>query len=387
VPGILEGLRVVELSQLIAAPLCGLMLGDWGAEVVKVEPPEGDYTRSLPPWLPSGESAYHQMLNRGKHSVVLDLRDPASARDVEALVDDADVVVESLGEAVRHLGVDPAAAQRRNPRLVWCSVTGMGAGAGGRAIDPTLQASMGMMALTGQPDGPPTRLPVPLIDFMTAMYASQSVLAALLAIERGAPGAFLDCAMLDAAATLTSSSGVMALSGQETLRRMGSQNLWYVPADNFQAADGAWVQLMAISERHWRGVAEALGHPEWIEAPGFASNADRVANRDGVHAAIAEVIRTRSASEWETLVTRAGGFCRRVAEIEEAWADPALVARGLAQRLPGASDDTQLLPTVSLARDPLAGPPRMTPAPRLGEHTSEVLGAARRRAAGEVAPR
>lgn len=371
--GILDGLRVVEFSQLIAAPLCGLSLADWGAEVIKVETPDGDYTRTLPPRMASGESAYYQMLNRGKQSIALDLRAPGARDVVRRLVDTADVVVESLGEAARHLGITPEEVRGRNPRLVWCSITGLGRDAGGRAIDPTLQASMGMMALTGQPDGPPTRLPVPLIDFMTGMYAAQSVLAALFAVQRGGDGAVLDCAMLDAAATLTSSSGVFALGGDTPLRRMGSQNLWYVPADNFRAADGEWVQVMAISEHHWRVLAEALGHPEWVGAPGFRNNDERVANRLAVHRAIGEVIATAPAERWATAITTAGGFCQRIVEIEEAWSAPVLAARGLVAPLVADDGSTSApIPRVSLARTPGAARAAYRRAPRLGEHTDQI---------------
>lgn len=371
--GILDGLRVVEFSQLIAAPLCGLSLADWGAEVIKVETPDGDYTRTLPPRLASGESAYYQMLNRGKRSIALDLRSASAGNVVRRLVDAADVVVESLGEAVRHLGTSPEEARERNPRLVWCSISGLGRAAGGRAIDPTLQAAMGMMALTGQPDGPPTRLPVPLIDFMTGMYAAQSVLAALFAVQRGGDGAVLDCAMLDAAATLASSSGVYALAGDQPLRRMGSQNLWYVPADNFRAADGEWVQVMAISEHHWRVLARALGHPEWIDAPGFRDNDERVANRDAVHRAVGDAIARATAEHWSRVVTAAGGFCQRIVEIEEAWAAPVLADRGLVAPLEDEDGAVSTsIPRVSLARIPGQAPSPYRRAPRLGEHSRAI---------------
>jgi crotonobetainyl-CoA:carnitine CoA-transferase CaiB-like acyl-CoA transferase len=380
VPGILEGVRVVELSRLIAAPLCGLSLLDWGAEVVKVEPPEGDYTRSLAPPLPSGESAYFQMLNRGKRGVVLDLRHADGREAARRLIHAADVVVESLGEGAAGLGVGYEKARARNPRLVWCSITGYGHGQGGRAIDPNLQASMGMMALTGEPDGAPMRLPVPLIDFTTGMYATQSVLAALLAVARGGEGAFLDCAMVDAAATLTSSSGVFALGGAEPLRRMGTENLWYVPAGNFRAADGEYVQVMAINEHHWRVLARTLGHPEWIGAPGFDGNDARVANRAAVHAAIAAAGAGGApgagagapAAYWADAITAAGGFGQRILEIEEAWADPRLAERGLVAPLVIDGVASMPLPTVSLAR-PGPGPAApVAAAPQLGEHSRAV---------------
>jgi crotonobetainyl-CoA:carnitine CoA-transferase CaiB-like acyl-CoA transferase len=364
--GVLEGVRVVELSQLIAAPLCGLTLADYGAEVIKVEPAGGEYTRTLEPILPSGESAYFHMLNRGKRSLALDFGAAGARELVARLIDGADVVVESLGAgAAAFAGYDDAAA--RNPRLVWCSITGTGWGEDGRAIDPTLQASMGMMALTGDPDGPPMRLPVPLVDFLTGVYAVQSILAALLAMQRTGRGAHLDCAMVDAAATLASSVGVYALNGERPIRRLGTQNMWYVPAANFPAADGRWVQLMAFGEHHWRVLSEVLGHPEWIDR--YPSNAARVARREEVHVAIAAVIATDTAEHWAEQITAAGAFCQRIREIEEAWADPLLTARGLRVDLDTARDPPFPVPTASLARDASRN---LRPGPRLGEHSREI---------------
>ena len=221
----LEGLRVVEFSRLIAAPFCGLTLADLGADVVKVESPAGDDTRTFPPVAPGGESAYFHALNRGKRGVVVDLDDADGLQTARRLVERADVVVENLGAAASRLGFGYEEASGANERLVWCSITGLGAGRGGRALDPTLQASMGLMALTGEPEGPPLRVPVPLIDLMTGMYASQSVLTALWHAERSGKGAFLDCALVDSAATLTSLTALLALCGAEAPRRLGSESL------------------------------------------------------------------------------------------------------------------------------------------------------------------
>jgi crotonobetainyl-CoA:carnitine CoA-transferase CaiB-like acyl-CoA transferase len=369
--GVLDGLRVLEFSQLIAAPLCGLTLLDYGAEVIKVEPPAGEYTRTLEPLLPSGESAYFHMLNRGKRGVVLDLQAPGGTELAARLIDSADVVVESLGGAFG----DPEAALARNPQLIWCSISGTGRDHGGRAIDPTLQAAMGMMALTGEPGRAPMRLPVPLIDFLTGVYAVQSILAARLAVERGGAGAILDCAMVDAAATLSSSVGVHALNTPEPLRRMGTENAWYVPAANFEASDGQWVQVMAISERHWRALAGVLG----LELDHDA--AARLEHRAEVHGAIASAIQRAPAQHWADAITAAGGFCQRIREIEEAWADPLLAARGLratvgAGRAGGvgaacgaaAAGGTPFpVPVVSLARTAGRTGEMLPPGPALGQ--------------------
>lgn len=367
--GVLDGVRVVELSHLIAAPLCGLTLGDMGAEVIKVEPPEGDYTRTLEPEVAPGVSAYYQMLNRGKRGVSVDLRRDADRELARSLIESAKIVIESLGGAASALGIDYEQASSRNRDLIWCSITGHGKGQGGRAIDPTLQASMGMMALNGEPDRPPMRLPVPLVDLMTAGYATQSVLAALLAVRDGRGGALLDCGMIDAAAVLASSVGVHALNGSQPLRRMGTENPWYVPAANFEAGDGEHVQVMAVTEQHWRALCEALGRPEWLEDPRFAGNEARVAHREAVHELIAEAVRGGTAAHWEAEVTRAGGFCQRIREIEEAWADPLLAERGLVTEIDGGELGSFPVPVASLAD---RGPRTRQRAPLLGEDTRAV---------------
>jgi crotonobetainyl-CoA:carnitine CoA-transferase CaiB-like acyl-CoA transferase len=367
--GLLDGVRVVEFSHLIAAPLCGLTLQDMGAEVVKVEPPEGDYTRTLEPIVAPGVSGYFQMLNRGKRGVSVDLREEGGRELARRLIDAADVVVESLGEGRSALGIDYEEASSRNEQLIWCSISGYGRGQAGRAIDPTLQASMGMMALTGEPDRPPMRLPVPLVDFMTGMYAISSVLAAMLRVRSGGSGALLDCGMVDSAAVLASSVGVHAVNGS-ALRRMGTQNPWYVPAANFEASDGQWVQVMAVTEQHWRALCEALGHPEWLEDSRFAGNEERVAHREAVHSALADVIRTDTAGHWEQAVIAAGGFCQRIREIEEAWSDPLLAERGLVTEIDGEELGALKVPVASLAD---RGTKTLRPrAPRLGEHTEEL---------------
>ncbi|HEX8075446.1 MAG TPA: CoA transferase [Thermoleophilaceae bacterium] len=369
--GLLDGLRVVEFSRLIAAPFCGLTLSDLGADVVKVESPGGDDARSFPPLLANGSSAYFHALNRGKRGAVLDLSDAAARETARRLVARADVVVENLGESTARLGFGYEDVSEPNPRLVWCSITGLGAREGGRAVDPSLQASMGLMALTGEPDRPPLRVPVPLIDLMTGMYAAQSVLTALWRAERTGRGAFLDCALVDSAATLTSLTALLALCGADKPRRLGSESHLVVPSAVYATADDRFVQVVAVNERHWEALCAALDRPEWLDDDRCADNAARVANRRLVNERIGEAIATGTARDWVERITRAGGLCERVREIEEAWADPLLAARGLVGRPADWAYGDLSLPLVSLARG--ADPHALALGPALGEHTEAVL--------------
>jgi crotonobetainyl-CoA:carnitine CoA-transferase CaiB-like acyl-CoA transferase len=368
---LLRDVRVVEFSRLIAAPFCGLTLADLGADVVKVEPPGGDETRRFPPFLAPGESGFFHALNRGKRGVVLQLSDARGAETARRLIERADVVVENLGESTDRLGIDYARVSAANPKLVWCSITGLGAGEGRRAIDPSLQADMGLMALTGEAGRPPVRIPVPLVDFMTGMYATQQVITALWRAERHGKGELLDCALVDAAATLGSTVGLLALGGFVTPRRLGSESYLVVPSAVFEAADGEHVQVIALTERHWQALSTALGHPEWQEDPRCADNAARLAHRELVHSRIADAIATGSADHWAHSINEAGGMAQRVREIEDAWADPRIERRGLLGRLDAPGLDGFPLPVVSLART--ADPFALARGPALGEHSEAVM--------------
>jgi crotonobetainyl-CoA:carnitine CoA-transferase CaiB-like acyl-CoA transferase len=355
---VLDGVRVVEFATLVAGPFCGLTLADLGADVVKVEPGRGDDSRGFPPFAADGESAYFHALNRGKRSVV------AEGEDVRRIVEAADVVIDNLGGVRVDFGPGDMPE-----RLVWCSITGHGVGRGGRAMDPSLQATMGLMEVTGERDGPPLRVPVPLIDFMTGMYAAQSVLAALWQVEQTGRGAQLDCVLLDSAATLTSMLALFTLSGDFEPGRIGSESYVRVPSAVFEASDGAHVQVVALHDRHWRAISAALERPDWLEDPRCATDDARFANRTLVHDRMAEVIASAPADDWVERINGAGGMCERLRGIGEAWRDPLLAERGLVGELDGGPFDFPL-PVVSLAR-----PGKLVPGPSLGQHTDEVLGA------------
>jgi crotonobetainyl-CoA:carnitine CoA-transferase CaiB-like acyl-CoA transferase len=370
---LLDGVRVVEFSQLIAAPFCGLTLLDLGAEVVKVEAPTGDPMRGFPPYLDDGQSGLFRILNRGKRSVTVDLGSRAGCDLAGRLIARADVVVENLGDARELLGVSFEQAAAENPALIWCAITGWGAGVPGRSIDPSLQSALGMISITGEDRGAPMRIPVPLVDFMTGMYAVQSILVALWRVRQGGRGGFLDCAMADSATTLMSTSALLALGGHFEPRRLGSESPLVVPSGVFTAGDGGELQIICVTERHWRALCDALGHPEWKNDPACADNDARLANRRLVRDRIQSVVATGTAQSWAGRISAGGAIAELVRGIEEAWADERLVARGLVGDAAPSPAWARRMPLVSLAGAGAAGTRDLAPAPALGADTDAVL--------------
>ncbi len=366
---LLQGVRVVEFSQLIAAPFCGLTLLDLGAQVIKAEPRGGDAMRHFPPYLEDGQGAQFRALNRGKRSVVADLATVDGRELAARLVASADVVLENLGDARSGLGVTFEEAAASRPQLIWCSITGWGADAPGRSIDPSLQAAMGLISISGEEDGGPVRIPVPLVDFMTGMYAVQSILVALWRVKLGGEGAFLDCAMVDATATLVSTSALLAAGGRFSPRRLGSESPLVVPSGVFIASDGLEVQIVCVTERHWRGLCAALDRPEWIEDPLSADNSARLANRKLMRERLAAVIATDTAASWVQRISSRGAICEHVRDIEDAWSDERLIARGLVADAGTGPAWAARLPLISLARGQRDGGQR---APELGADTEAV---------------
>jgi crotonobetainyl-CoA:carnitine CoA-transferase CaiB-like acyl-CoA transferase len=202
------------------------------------------------------------------------------------------------------------------------------------------------------------------------MYGAQRVLAALWQVERGGVGAYLDCAMLDAAATLTGPVALRALGGLP-VGRIGSESHLLVTSAGFEASDGVYLQVIALTEEHWRAICNALGHPEWIDDPRSADNAARLANRQLVHGWMREVIATGPSDRWVEAITEAGAICVKVRNVDEAWSDPRLVQRGLLGKLAGDGLDSFAVPVMSLARS--ADSAALSPGPRLGEHSAQIL--------------
>ena len=372
----LAGLKVLDLSRILAGPYCTQLLADLGAEVIKLEPPHGDDTRHWGPPFREGESAYYLSVNRGKKSVAVNLKDPRGQRLAQALAKWADVLVENFktGDLARY-GLDYASLQPLNPRLIYASITGFGH-TGPRAKEPgydvALQGISGIMSITGEADGPPVKVGVAWIDILTGLHAAVAILAALHERERSGEGQQLDLALFDTAlASLANQAQRYLLTG-EVPQRLGSAHPQIVPYQAFKAQDG-YLILAAGNDAQFRRACEVLGLDELAGDPRFASNAGRVEHRDELVSALAARFITQPRAVWLERLTAAQVPVTPVNDIAEAFADPQVEARGMRWQLPHPLLGTLTMPASplkALSRTPLK--PTSAP-PLLGEHSEEVL--------------
>lgn len=383
--GMLQGVRVLDLSRVLAGPYCTQLLADLGADVVKVESPKGDDTRTWgPPWL-GDVSGYYLSVNRGKRCLAVDLKDPRGAELVRRLAAGADLVVENfkVGDLTR-FGLDYEAVATANPRAVYVSITGFGQ-TGPRANEPgydaALQALTGVMAMTGEEGRPPVKLPVAYIDVLTGLHAAVGALAALRRAAATGQGARLDVSLFDVAlaSAVNQAQGVL-LTG-EAPRRLGSGHPSIVPYQSFEAADGALV-LAVGNDGQFSRLCGVLGVPAMAADERYATNAARVAHRDEVVGAVARLVAGWKRDDLVAACTAAGVPATPVLTLPEAFADPQAAARGSVVR--GTQADGSPVPMVAsplwfahglggadLGLRPQEGEAPVPPA--VGEHSFEVL--------------
>lgn len=386
--GPLEGVRVLDLTRVLAGPLAGQILADLGCDVVKVERPgEGDDTRGWgPPFArdaagrETGESAYFQSVNRGKRSVSIDLAVPEGAALVRRLAGVADVLIQNFrpGVLARH-GLDHATLAAAHPRLVYCSISGFGQ-TGPRArepgYDPIAQALGGMMSVTGPApgadgDSEPVRCGVAVIDVLTGVYTALAVSAALHHRRDTGLGQHIDIGLLDVQLASLVNIAQSYLSAGVVGGRMGSAHPSVVPSQVFRATDG-WMMVSAANDLQFRRLCEAAGRPELPADARFATNEARVRHRDVVVPVIAAIFAGRAVAEWVAVLNGAGVSCAPINDVAQAFAEPQVRARGTRIELPDPD-----LGTVAMVASPLrfsASPVEYhRPPPRLGAHTGEVL--------------
>ncbi|MCS7217540.1 MAG: CoA transferase [Thermus sp.] len=370
----LAGLKVLDLSRVLAGPLCTMILADLGAEVVKVEPPWGDETRGWGPPFVAGESAYFLSVNRGKKSLALDLKAKEGQEAVRRLAARADVLVENFktGDLARY-GLDYGSLKALNPRLVYLSLTGFGQ-TGPRAKEPgydaALQGYTGIMSVTGEPHGPPMKVGVAWIDVMTGMMGAVAVLAALWERERSGLGQHVDLSLFDVGLFALVNLGESYLLTGRPPARLGNAHAQIVPYGAFPAADG-WLVLAVGNDEQFARLCGALGLGELAER--FPTNASRVEHREAVVEALSQVLRTRPRAYWLEKFQGIGVPAAPVNDLKEAFQDPQAQAREAVWTLPHpllGSLPTLANPLRFLSRTPAS--PSLPP-PLLGEHTEEVL--------------
>ena len=380
----LSGIRVLDLSRVLAGPWCTQLLADLGAEVIKVERPgAGDDTRHWgPPWHEHGDekvAAYVLAANRGKKSAAIDFARPEGAALVRQLAAQADVVVENFKVGgLAKFGLDAANLRAANPRLVYASITGFGQDgpyADRAGYDYIIQAMGGMMSITGLPDGEPgagpMRAGVAIVDLFTGLYASNAILAALLQRAASGEGSTIDLSLFETQLAMLANQASNALvSGRDPVRQ-GNSHPNIVPYQPFAASDQPIV-IAVGNDRQFGRLAEILGAPEWAADERFATNSARVANRTELVALIAERIAERTAADWLAALEAAGIPAGPINRIGQALADPQAQYRQVVRELgPG-----------RLGAVPTVGSPLRfdgeradadLPPPALGEHTAEVL--------------
>jgi crotonobetainyl-CoA:carnitine CoA-transferase CaiB-like acyl-CoA transferase len=384
-PGSLEGIRILDLSRILAGPSCTQLLADLGAEVIKIERPgAGDDTRKWgPPFLRDAdgselaESAYYACANRNKRSMAVDLTAPAGQEVIHALLEHADVLVENfkVGDLARH-GLSYEQLRARYPRLVYCSITGFGQTgpyASRPGYDFLAQGMGGIMSLTGVPDGEPQKVAVGITDLMTGMYAAVGILAALRHRDNTGEGQQIDVSLLDTQVAWLANAGTHYLTSGEAPARLGNGHPNIVPYEVFPASDGYFILAVGNDAQYERFCALA-GVPELATDERYATNRMRVANRLDLIPKLKAVTALKPRTHWISELEKLGIPCGPINTIPEVFNDPQVLSRGMRLSMPASEFADG---KVDLIGNPLhmsrTAPSYRRPPPRLGEHTDDIL--------------
>ncbi len=379
----LNDIRILDITRALAGPYCTMMLGDLGADVIKVERPGiGDETRGWgPPFVGKpygnypGESAYFIAANRNKRSVTVNIQSKEGQEIIRKLAAISDVLVENYRTGdLDKLGLGYADMHRLYPKLIYCSVSGYGRTgpyADRPGYDAVIQGEGGLMSITGPVEGPPSRVGIPITDITSGMFAATAILAALRARDLTGKGQHVDISLFDASIALLTNVASNYLVGGNPPRRLGNAHPNLVPYDAFRARDG-WFMLGIANDKQWEQLCDVLSCPEWKTDSRFAANRDRVTNRETLTAELNRIFSERSVDDWLADLVKAGLPCGRINSIPEVFAHPQAQARNMTLEAEHASAGT-----VKLSGFPYkfsATPPGIQkPPPMLGQHTEEVL--------------
>ncbi|OHZ04330.1 CaiB/BaiF CoA-transferase family protein [Salinicola sp. MIT1003] len=389
----LAGLKVLDLSRVLAGPWCTQQLADLGAEVVKIERPgQGDDTRAWgPPWLEDAEteslagtgqqtkaSAYFLSANRGKRSVAIDLSTAEGQELVRRLATKADVVIENFKVGgLAAYGLDYASLKRLKPELVYCSITGFGQDgpyAGRAGYDFLIQGMGGLMSLTGEPDdlgGEPMKVGVAITDIFTGLYAANAILAALRRRDATGEGGYIDMALLDVQVGVLANQALNYLTSGQTPQRMGNTHPNIVPYQAFAASDGHLIVTVG-NDTQFRHLCEALDESEWAADPRFATNAQRVAHRELLVERLSERLIARPRDEWLALLEAHGVPCGPINTLDQVFDDPQVCHREMVVERTMSDGHRARLVANPITLDGQRMASSLSP-PRLGEHTESVL--------------
>ena len=379
----LEGIRVLDLTRAMAGPFCTMMLGDLGADVVKVERPGGgDESRGWgPPFVGEpygpypGESAYFLSANRNKRSITVNLKSQEGVKILHQLAARSDALVENFRTGVLDgMGLGYEQLRNVNPRLVYCSISGYGRTgpfADRPGYDFVIQAEGGFMGITGPEEGPPFRVGVPIIDITAGMFSSTAILAALRARDLTGEGQMIDLSLMDTQVALLANVASSYLVGGQEPRRLGNAHPSITPYEAFRARD-RWFALAAANERQWAILCDTIGQPGLQDDPRFADNSARVDNREALRKVLDEAFLSRSAEEWLAEFRRAGLPCGPINTIPEVFAHPQADARGFVTGVDHPSAGTVQFPSFPYKLSQTPANVRMPP-PMLGQHTEQVL--------------
>ena len=376
--GPLAGMRVIDLGRIVAGPFAAMLLGDFGADVIKIEtPPEGDFLRRQPPSFAEGMGSYFATANRNKRGIVLDLRSADGLAALRRLLADADVLIENFRPGVlEDMGLDEATLARDYPRLVVARISAyghVGPMKDDAGVDQLVQGVSGHMAITGTTETGPIRSGLAICDLFSALAATIGVLAALVERAESGRGQVVRTSLLEAMLGMMSMQAGKYFATGVDPKPEGNHHPVIAPYGAFATSDGH-VQLQVMHERHFVALAEACGHAEWLKDPRLNTGAARAANMPYVRETVARAIAGRTTAEWLRDLRAAGIGCGPILSVAEAFRSAQALATGMVQHMQLSGGGAATVPgfPVKLSRTP----PRLyRPPPQLGEHTEEVLGA------------
>ena len=375
-PSPLEGIKVLDCSQILAGPYCSMLLADMGADVVKIEKPGGgDDTRRMGPPFLEGESAAFLAMNRNKRSVVLNFKDPAGVAAMRRMLADADVVIENYRAGVMgRLGLDYDAVRELNPGIIYCSISGFGRTgpyAERAGFDLIAQGMSGVMSFTGIPGSPPVKVGVPMADLNAGLYSAYGILSAYIHRLKSGEGQFLEVSITEAAIAYTVWESASYFATGQIPPPLGSSHRLSAPYQALKTADGH-ITIGAPNQSNWTRMCNSIGRGDLLEDERYADNAGRLLNRESLESDLEETFSERSTSEWCEILENAGVPAGPIYNMEQVWQDEQVQARDMDVTL-----DHPLVGktrNIGLAAKLYGSPGKIhSPAPLLGQHTREIL--------------